>query len=208
MTINSAITQLSRFKEPKKTILFLGYKQTDTRLIDVLIENNCNVDHCSDKIDGSGSYDLVVSFGYRHIISKEVIDRLVCPIFNLHISYLPFNRGAHPNFWSFYDGTPSGVTIHLIDDGVDTGPIVFQKRINFKLHNSSFVQTHAVLISEIEQLFIDNVALILTDKWTASAQIGKGTHHFVKDLPSDFSGWSANIKAEITRLKDKGSQNE
>ena len=38
----------------------------------------------------------------------------------MHISYLPFNRGAHPNYWSFKDNSPKGVTIHFIDNGIDT----------------------------------------------------------------------------------------
>ena len=54
-------------------------------------------------------------------------------IINLHISYLPYNRGAHPNFWSFVENTPSGVSIHQVDSGIDTGKIVIQKQINFNL---------------------------------------------------------------------------
>lgn len=45
---------------------------------------------------------------------------------NLHISYLPWNKGADPNFWSCIDGTPAGVTLHHIDAGVDTGDIIAQ----------------------------------------------------------------------------------
>ena len=75
-----------------------------------------------------GDNDLIVSFGYRHILRSDFINKCGCPIANLHISYLPFNRGAHPNFWSFYDDTPSGVSIYLIDEGIDTGPILFQKK--------------------------------------------------------------------------------
>ena len=40
-------------------------------------------------------------------------------------------QGAHPNFWSFYDNTPSGVTIHLIDAGIDTGDVLYQKKLIF-----------------------------------------------------------------------------
>ena len=72
-------------------------------------------------------FDWIVSYGYRHIISKNHIDNLKNPIINLHISYLPFNRGAHPNYWSFKEKTPKGVTIHFMDEGIDTGPILVQK---------------------------------------------------------------------------------
>ena len=41
------------------------------------------------------------------------------PIVNLHISYLPFNRGSHPNYWSFVENTPKGVSIHEIDEQIE-----------------------------------------------------------------------------------------
>ena len=122
---------INQIDSPKKRILFLGYDQTQTTLIDALIASKCTVDHTADKIDVIKGYDCVISYGYRHILKQRTIDGFECPVLNLHISYLPYNRGAHPTFWSFYDNTPSGVTIHLIDSGIDTGPIVKQKYVNF-----------------------------------------------------------------------------
>jgi len=46
---------------------------------------------------------------------------------NLHPAYLPYNRGKHPNFWCLVDGTPPGVTLHAVDRGIDTGPVLAQK---------------------------------------------------------------------------------
>ena len=148
--------------------------------------------------------DLIISFGYRHILENEFISQCSCPIVNLHISYLPFNRGAHPNFWSFYDNTPSGVSIHLIDDGIDTGPILFQKKINF-VNEKTFVETHKRLLFEIENLFIDNIELIIQKNWNKKKQVGEGTFHLLKDLPKDFNGWDSVIEAEIKRLKRRSS---
>jgi len=76
-----------------------------------------------EKIEATKSNGCVVSYGYRRILKQNVIGGFDCPIFNLHISYLSYNRGAHRNFWSFYDNTPSGAAIHLNDSGEDTGPI-------------------------------------------------------------------------------------
>jgi methionyl-tRNA formyltransferase len=68
----------------------------------------------------------------KKIINEDLVNKLKNPIINLHIGYLPFNRGFHPNLWSFLENTPSGVTIHEIDKGLNTGPIILQKQINFK----------------------------------------------------------------------------
>ena len=51
---------------------------------------------------------------------------------NLHPSLLPAYRGPHPLFWQFRAGeTRTGVTLHWIDAGIDTGDIAAQRRIHF-----------------------------------------------------------------------------
>ena len=183
----------------KKRILFLGYDRFQTKIIDALMEAGCEVHHTDQKVESAG-YDLIVSFGYRHILKRDFLETVNCPILNLHISYLPYNKGAHPNFWSFYENTPSGVTIHLMDDGVDTGPIVFQRYVNFDEGERTFKETYSRLKEEIEILFLDNLETIICGKWSAKQQRSKGTFHAVKDLPNEFSGWDAEIEDEIRRL--------
>lgn len=56
------------------------------------------------------------------------LPRLGC--LNVHPSLLPANRGPDPLFWTFRRGeSETGVTVHLMDEGFDTGPIVSQQRI-------------------------------------------------------------------------------
>ena len=81
-------------------ILFLGYSRSETRLIDELEKMDCAVNVHNEKIslDDVDNSHLIVCFGYRHILGSDFINKCGCPIVNLHISYLPLNRGAHPNF--------------------------------------------------------------------------------------------------------------
>lgn len=185
----------------RKKILFLGYSGSQTSLVDALVDADCKVDHTSDRIEKIDDKDLVISFGYRHILRKRTIDEASCPILNLHIAYLPYNRGAHPNFWSFYDNTPSGVTIHLMNEGIDTGPILYQRHVNFDSDQMTFARTYRHLVTELETLFIDNMETILSGNRIARPQRGKGTYHSATDLPDEFSGWDAEIQPEIDRLK-------
>lgn len=196
--------RINHIEKPTKKILFLGYNQSQTKLIDALVANNCIVDHAEEKLEAIKGYDFVVSYGYRHILKQNVINGFDCPIFNMHISYLPYNRGAHPNFWSFYDNTPSGVTIHLMDSGVDTGEIVKQKYVNFQESVDTFAKTYSVLKENIENLFLELLPSLLTDTWTAKKQRGIGTHHFARDLPTNFSGWNSVITEELSRLDAEG----
>src|SRR6185312_10369836 len=56
------------------------------------------------------------------------LPRLGC--LNVHPSLLPAHRGPDPLFWIFHDGDETGgVTIHLMDEGFDTGPIVLQENV-------------------------------------------------------------------------------
>ena len=92
----------------KKNCLFLGYDEDKTKLIDFIKDKNIEVRkiynqelEVKDVID----VDLIISFGYRKIIKNNILARIKKPIINLHMSYLPYNRGSHPNFWSFMDKT-------------------------------------------------------------------------------------------------------
>ena len=183
-----------------KDILFLGYSEEETILIEKLREIGCKVDCFKDEGFDIGKYDLVISFGYRNIIKKELISKTIIPIINLHISYLPWNRGSHPNFWSFFDSTPSGVSIHMIDDGIDTGPIIFQKYVDFDKNEITFTDTYKRLISEIEQLFLSNINDIINGNYSLKPQRGSGSYHKKSQLPKEFNGWDSNIVEEINRL--------
>tara|TARA_B100001121_G_scaffold255990_1_gene233704 strand:+ start:155 stop:736 length:582 start_codon:yes stop_codon:yes gene_type:complete len=142
-------------------------------------------------------FDLVISFGYKFILKKSLLKFLKRPAINLHISYLPYNRGAHPNFWSFFDNTPSGITIHEIDQGVDTGKIIFQKKIFFNVNknkNLTFKSTYKTLNEKIVDLFIKKADLILKKKYSTKKQNNKiSTFHLKKELPSYMNNWNMKI---------------
>ena len=52
---------------------------------------------------------LIVSYNYIHMVPKDVIEMMPNKIVNLHISFLPYNRGFAPNIWSFWENTKKGV---------------------------------------------------------------------------------------------------
>ena len=194
------IKTINPLNNPTKRVLFLGYNQDQTKIIDALVNANCKVYHASKKVQ-SINFDLIISFGYKFVLSSNFLRLIKCPAINIHISYLPYNRGYHPNFWSFFENTPSGVTIHLIDDGIDTGPILFQKKVKFDRGEKTFHQTYIRLKQEAERLFFQNFEDILKNNWTEKKQGVGGSMHYKKDLPKGFSGWDSEIKTEITRLK-------
>lgn len=124
--------------------------------------------------------EFIVSYGYRHLIGVDIIDRYQGNIINLHISYLPWNKGADPNLWSFIDDTLKGVSIHEIDEGLDTGNILVQRQITFN-DNETLKSSYDKLTSEIENLFMEHWMEIRDGKISGKPQIGKGSYHCLAD---------------------------
>jgi len=192
----------------RKQCLFLGYKKNQTSLINFLKKKNFIIKNYQKipPLEIFKQSDFVVSFGFRKIISENIIKELEKPIFNIHLSYLPFNRGAHPNFWSFIENTPSGVSIHKIDQGIDTGSIILRKKINFKINSdkfSTFKKTYNYLFLEAEKLFKKNFNKIYDKKYKIILNNHKGTFHYKKDLPKWMKNWNMNISVAKKNYRKK-----
>ncbi len=192
-----------------KKILFLGYSANETTIIDKLKENKkYQIFHSKSKIKlkNLDEIDFIISFGYRHLINEDIIKKKK-KILNLHISYLPYNKGAHSNFWSFAENTPSGVSIHTVDKGIDTGNIIYQKLLDFDLNKNkkklTFRNTYSILIYEIENLFINNYKNILNNDYNTFEQIGNGTYHSANELPAIVKSWDQNIFKTVTKYQEE-----
>ena len=151
--------------------------------------------------------DLIVSYNYSFIIRKDVIDYMNGNIINLHISYLPWNKGASPNFWSFVDDTPKGVSIHKIVEKLDAGNILYQKEMFFDENVESFQSTYDKLQTAIMQLFIEKWNEIQSGNYVEFRQKEKGTYHTMRDLKvlreqCPFE-WKDNIAEYLQKYRTK-----
>ena len=178
--------------------LFLGYGSKQTKLINFLKKKKISVTHRKLTIPKKvEKFDLIISHGFRKIIKSNILRKVKRPVINLHTSYLPFNKGAHPNFWSFYNNTKKGITIHEIDKNIDAGPIIFQKEFKFNIQKDkkiTFKNTYNILFSEIEKLFIKNYKSIILNNYKKKKNNKfKGKTHFKKNLPNDLKDWNVSI---------------
>lgn len=73
--------------------------------------------------------DIIVVCG-TGIIHKKIINGLKAPLINIHVGITPKYRGVHGGYWALanQDEENFGVTVHLIDPGIDTGGIISQLR--------------------------------------------------------------------------------
>ena len=171
--------------------LFLSEKKHDE--IVLFLKKRGEVDWKKEKLSKKeiAQCDWFISYAYHHIIPSQLINESKNPIINLHISYLPFNRGTHPNYWSFKDNTPKGVSIHFIDKGIDTGPILIQKECSFSKNDTLF-SSYNKLKKVIEDLFYEYFNKITTQELLPKPQIGQGTFRKRSDLPTNIN-WQTNI---------------
>jgi phosphoribosylglycinamide formyltransferase-1 len=73
---------------------------------------------------------LVVLAGYMHLLDRAFLAEFPNAVINVHPALLPAFPGANPvRDQIAYGAKVSGVTVHFVDDGVDTGPIILQEAV-------------------------------------------------------------------------------
>ena len=116
------------------------------------------------------------------ILKKEVIESVKHGFVNLHPSYLPYNRGKHPYYWSIVEGTPAGVTLHFIKPGIDDGDILFQQEIETSITTTGEELYNNSLVAIID-LFKEKYQDIIDMKYTPIKQKeDDGSFHWGCDL--------------------------
>ncbi len=183
----------------QKKVLFLG--DVDSPLYAYLLDCGDEVLQTQNRIDArfieDHGIDFLVSYGYRHIIRADVLKLLPEAAVNLHISYLPWNRGADPNLWSFIEETVKGVSIHYIDEGLDTGDIIAQQQIEFEEAEETLASSYAALHQCIQALFKQHWPAIRNKSCERDKQQGAGSVHRVKDkrrlMEQLVQGWDTPV---------------
>lgn len=80
--------------------------------------------------------DVILSVLFDHILTGETLKLAKRGGVNLHNSYLPYNRGNFANVWSIVTQTPAGATLHLMDEGIDTGAIIDRMEVPVDLKDT------------------------------------------------------------------------
>ena len=95
--------------------------------IDYLMDKNINSKEFLEVID-QYNCDLFVSMSFNQIFKKTIINMPKLKTINCHAGKLPFYRGRNILNWVLInDEKEFGVTIHYVDEGIDTGDIILQK---------------------------------------------------------------------------------
>jgi methionyl-tRNA formyltransferase len=142
----------------------------------------------------------VVSHGYRHIVGPDVLATRPDRFVNLHIALLPWNRGADPNLWSWIDDTPKGVTIHLMDAGVDTGDVLAQEQVRLG-DDHTLATSYAALQDAMLALFVRTWPDLRAGRIAPRPQSGPATVHRVADRAAVAHLLTAGWDTPVTALR-------
>jgi len=111
-------------------------------------------------------------------------------IYNIHPGYLPWGRCYYPVFWALWNDEPAGCTLHEIDAGIDTGPIVAQCSVP-KYDWDTGGTLHQRVSDAEKGLFLEFWPCIVDgDMLEAVPQVGAGSFH---------------LQAEFLELKASGA---
>ena len=129
--------------------------------------------------------ELIVVFG-TSLIKKEIISIPEKAIINVHTGLSPYYRGGQCAFWCLYNDEPEyiGVTVHYLDEGIDSGDIIIQGRPEIEEDDcvTSIECKLAILATE---LLIKAIGQIEEDKAKGVPQTTKGKFYLSKAFTLD-----------------------
>jgi phosphoribosylglycinamide formyltransferase 1 len=109
--------------------------------------------------------DLICLAGYMRLLSAPFIRRYPLRILNIHPSLLPAFPGLHAHQDALAHGVKvSGCTVHFVDEGIDSGPIVQQAAVAV-LDGDTEESLSARILKEEHRIYSEAIALVLSGKY-------------------------------------------
>jgi phosphoribosylglycinamide formyltransferase-1 len=121
--------------------------------------------------------ELVCLAGYMRLIGPELLQKFPGRILNIHPSLLPSFSGMHAQRQALRHGVKvSGCTVHFVDSGLDSGPIIIQQAVQVRADDSENslsqrilrqehrLYAHAIQLYFAGHLQIQNRTVIIADK--------------------------------------------
>jgi len=146
--------------------------------------------------------DLIWVNSYSMIIRDDVLSLARLGGLNIHAALLPRNRGCSPIQWAILKGEyETGVTLHEIDSGLDTGPVIDQRVVSLLLEDT-WLDVRDRLTTATEELIIHNMSRILSGKWKAVSQVEALATVGRRRTPEDGAfSWDASVVTIYNKIR-------
>ncbi len=126
-----------------------GLDPAEPKSLTVYRVPSVNSQHCRDLLKALDPA-VVAVYGTR-ILKRQTLRAVDAPFINYHAGINPKYRGQHPGYWALVNGDleNAGVTIHLVDEGVDTGSVLYQARVEFTAEDTIASYQHVQAASAL-----------------------------------------------------------
>ncbi len=126
--------------------------------------------------------DLILSVYWGYILKPELIALPPRGCINFHCGLVPYNRGKNPNVWPIIEGTPAGVSLHYIDEGIDSGDVIAQREVPGRAIDTGKT-LHLRMLQALFELFQQTWPAIKVGSAPRTPQdASRATFHWAKDL--------------------------
>lgn len=135
--------------------------------------------------------DLFWVNSYSMILRDDLLKYARVGGLNIHAALLPKNRGCNPTQWAIINGEhETGVSLHEIDSGLDTGPIIDQQWVPI-FFEDNWLDVRKRLEQATDSLIIENLPNILSENWSAVSQSNRNATVGKRRTPEDgLFSWS------------------
>ena len=128
--------------------------------------------------------ELGILAWWPRLIKQPLLGLPTLGFLNTHPSFLPYNRGKHYNFWTLVEQSPFGVSLHFVDEGIDTGDTVAQQKIEYDWEDDG-ESLYFKAQQSLKQLFIDTYPLVRVGNVVRKAQdLSTGSFHKSNEIES------------------------
>ena len=138
--------------------------------------------------------DLLVSVAGNQIFRPALLKVAPKGCLNVHSALLPKYRGLMPTFWTLKNGEKeTGVSVFLVDEGIDSGPIVVQKRVPIRTNR-------------LEELIRQTKVVGMDAVWEAVEKVRRGRLKLIPNPDAEKSYFSFPTKEDIRAFRAAGKR--
>lgn len=165
---------------------YLKYTRFEPRVVHSTLEEMYDIE------------DLVfISTEYDRIIKPQMFK--TNRLYNIHFSLLPAYKGVYMSAWPILNGEEyTGVTLHEIEQGIDTGDIIAQKKFKIS-HRETAFSLYSKFIKYGTALVIKNIDHLIRHTYKSHPQSIIGSTYYSKES-IDYSNITINLNATATQI--------
>lgn len=174
---------------------FIPMDQFEGFQVPIFLVDNHNAEEAV-QIVNDRHIDLLVNAGTRRILKNNILKAPSIGVLNAHPGLMPQFRGCNNLEWAIYLNEKVGVTVHLMSESIDKGPIILQESLIFK-KDDNYYEIRMKVYQLWFRMLARSIIKIISQKDTINDMDLSGEGRYFKKMPK-------NLLSEIINNVNKG----